>query len=201
MDHILCHWWTFTAHDIFYGCQRYLMGWVMPIGMLSFYSLSAQSARDLLPIVIFPIILLVSRTSVRAYDKLLRVSCNIQIDTAQLLSCQQLAESASISGPIPKSHGITVLGKVSIISEEGRGFKRVSVQVNSSHDSFFPKKILTSTSSDGVNFKTIFPKLSRENHTWEFKLDKEVENLKIIILEADPSGEPFRIKRVDTFSF
>ena len=193
--------WTFTAHDIFYGCQRYLMGWIMPIGMLSLYSLSAQSARDILPIVIFPIVLLVSRTFVRAYDKLLRVSCNIQIDTAQLLSCQQLAESASISGPIPKGHGITVLGKVSILSEKGRGFKRVSVQVNSSHDSFFPKKILTSTTSDGVNFKTIFPKLSRENHIWEFKLDKEVENLKIIILEADPSGEPFRIKRVDTFSF
>ena len=193
--------WTFTAHDIFYGCQRYLMGWVMPIGMLSFYSLSAQSTRDLLPIVIFPIIFLASRASVRAYDKLLRVSCNIQIDTSQLLSCHQLAEAASISGPIPKGHGITVLGKVSILSNEGRGFKRVSVQVNSSHDSFFPKKILTSTTSDGINFNTIFPKLSRENHIWEFKLDKAVENLKITILEADPSGEPFRIKRVDTFSF
>ena len=193
--------WSFTAHDIFYGCQRYLMGWILPIGMLSLYSLSAESVRDFMPVVILPIIFFASRTSVRAYDKLLRVPCNIQIDTSQLLSCQQLAESASISGPIPKDNGLLILGKLNILSKEGKYFRRIFLQVNSSHDSFFPKKILTSTTTDGINYKAVYPRLSRENHIWEFKLDQAVDNLRIMLREADPTGVPFRIKRVDTFSF
>ena len=193
--------WAFTAHDIFYGCQRYMMGWIMPIGMMSLYSLSARSARDFLPVVILPVMFFASRVSVRAYDKLLKVPCDVQIDNSKSLSCQQLVESASISGPIPKGYGLSILDNANIFSMEGREFKRIALEVNSSHDSFFPKKILTTTTSDGVKYKTIFPKLSRENHVWELKLDQAVQNIRIVILEADPTGVPFRIKRVDTFSF
>ena len=193
--------WYFTAHDIFYGCQRYLLGWVIPLGMVSIYSLSANSSRDYVPVIILPVIIFLCRSSLRAYDRLLRVSCNIQIDNLQLFSCRRLSESASVSGPLPKSLGPAVLGNLNILSKKGTSFRRVSLEVNSSYDSFFPKSILTSTVSDGFNHKTIFPKLSRENHIWEFKLEQAVDNLRITILEADPTGEPFRIKRVDTFSF
>ena len=121
--------WTFTAHDIFYECQRYLMGWILPIGILSLYSLSAESARDFLPVVILPIIFFASRVSVRAYDKLLKVPCNIQIENSQLISCQQLAESASTAGPLPKSYGLPILDNLNIFSTEGKNFKRIALQV------------------------------------------------------------------------
>ena len=193
--------WYFTAHDIFYGCQRYLMGWILPLGMVSIYSLSAHTKRDFFPVIILPAMFFLCRVSVRAYDRLLKVPCYIQNDNSELHLCRQLAETASISGPIPKVQGLPVLDNVNILSREGKTFKRISLQVNSSHDSFFPSKVLTSTTSDGVNYKAIFPRLSRENHIWEFKLDQAVDNLRITVLEADPNAAPFVIKRVDTFSF
>jgi len=192
--------WYFTAHDIFYGCQRYLMGWIMPLGMVSLYSLSAESARDYLISLLLPLTVLASRASIRVYDKFLRVSCVTRIDNSIHVSCQRMAEIASVSGPIPKSSGSVVLNEIMISSVDRRPFKRLSLQVNSSHDSYFPKKIITTTTYDGINDQLILPKLSRENHAWEFKLDRPVSNIAIKILVPDPSVQ-FRVRRVDTFSW
>ena len=193
--------WFFTAHDIFYGCQRYLSGWLLPLGLVSFYAFTSKSKQDYVPSLAALLFVYSMRYVHKYVARVNRLECLIQVPSQNItLKSSDLNRMTSVSGPFPRHPGIPVKNTISIrscINDEL--FSRFEIAVESSNDAFFPQKISLHTGSHygALGIPLTGARLSRENHIWEIKLPNKVRSLYLKIEEDSEAA--FRIHKLNAY--